>query len=634
MSNDHDGDLLDGSTSASTAEDLALSAQMATLTPAELVPQTPDLRGIKRPRLPQPTHSRSLDKREVLGVFPDQDVFPTFARAAATAFREGVPAHMMAATTMSTLGRPMPSLDMHKAALENAEHDVEVATSAMKVAVRRELEEKDPTLQQAYREQAQAASKRVEAAKARADELREKTRHRPIDQPSFRTNGELVLGAFHRLMTCNGRVTQGEKSALDEIFPDFSATQAADGQWWATATIRMAAGHGTVEVGPITWCIGRGGHRPSKHYRKNRGLERDAPRWLRNALLDTGQVNDEAIRVLITSQFRALPYVILAGLGGHPFPTWVGPQWREPAFVKWMVAVYTDPKFAWDKSHFRVSVERQFAVHLVNEREQISWHDWHELVPLAGPARLHNSAVPSKHTTRNSDVWHPSIALARDESGGRIRGKYEPIPCVCGATVTAATRTPDVPGDALCGTCRRPAKVEGLNVPGDLRFPQDYIDATPSMEECVAELQRVSDKRKALLPPTHAVVLTSDRLAEGSATVIDIERSLRRRSLLHPMMELEAFGFVEVTAMRRKGAPEYGLTPGGHQRKNELVRQGRDRRAPTPRERWTTRAQELGFVDLDAYIADRRTNAATPTQVQKELNCAHGSALKLLTDEP
>jgi hypothetical protein len=54
--------------------------------------------------------------------------------------------------------------------------------------------------------------------------------------------------------------------------------------------------------------------------------------------------------------------------------------------------------------------------------------------------------------------------------------------------------------------------------------------------------------------------------------------------------------------------------------------------AAAARRRWNERARELGYVDLDAYLADRRSTDATPWQVRRELGCGSPMASRLVEE--
>ncbi|WP_416957788.1 MucR family transcriptional regulator [Nocardioides sp. T5] len=58
----------------------------------------------------------------------------------------------------------------------------------------------------------------------------------------------------------------------------------------------------------------------------------------------------------------------------------------------------------------------------------------------------------------------------------------------------------------------------------------------------------------------------------------------------------------------------------------------RSAQADDARERWTQRAQALGFDSLDGYLADRRATAVTPWRVRNELRCGSEMASRLLEE--
>ena len=57
-------------------------------------------------------------------------------------------------------------------------------------------------------------------------------------------------------------------------------------------------------------------------------------------------------------------------------------------------------------------------------------------------------------------------------------------------------------------------------------------------------------------------------------------------------------------------------------------------RTAKARDRWDARSRELGFANLDAYLADRHAAGVTPNRVRTELRLGGGTAEKLLADLP
>lgn len=80
------------------------------------------------------------------------------------------------------------------------------------------------------------------------------------------------------------------------------------------------------------------------------------------------------------------------------------------------------------------------------------------------------------------------------------------------------------------------------------------------------------------------------------------------------------------TEQGRRAASRDGASP--------ALRAHRAQKSAAARERWTTRANELGFDSLDDYLADRSAGGATAHQIRAELGCGGSTAEKLLAARP
>ncbi|MDP3890490.1 MucR family transcriptional regulator [Nocardioides sp.] len=65
---------------------------------------------------------------------------------------------------------------------------------------------------------------------------------------------------------------------------------------------------------------------------------------------------------------------------------------------------------------------------------------------------------------------------------------------------------------------------------------------------------------------------------------------------------------------------------------SSALRADREARAAAARVRWAERAVALGFADLDAYLATRRSQGATSHTVRVELGCGGSVAARLLRE--
>jgi hypothetical protein len=296
------------------------------------------------------------------------------------------------------------------------------------------------------------------------------------------------------------RVPQAKYQALKTIITDLRLDN-HNGIWTGSLIIRVNTSAGVGLLGPIRWRIGSGGdatqaltarHADARHVTKYESLV------LREQLIGAAGVTEPAALVLLNSSFAELPHVVVNGATGTAFPDWVGEQWQEPTFVKWVTGIYTDPQFAWNVQYSDGSPARQECADFV------MLHD----TPVPGRAIV--DAIPglSSHIIR---------ALGRPERrNGAIRVRqpllnvvgpgrnfadrlFEPFTCPEGHRADIATRIPEIPTDLLC-SCGRPAGISSVDLPPDLTFPDEY------------QLLRI--------PAAEATTLARDKSAQNAQTAL------------------------------------------------------------------------------------------------------------------
>lgn len=520
--------------------------------------------------------SRSIAYQQQVARFPYDLVIRNMVRAIAHAIRTGVPVDLLHDTSMSKQVLRRLNPDTLQIAIGQAERARQKAEMTVARAASEVLATEDETLRAQYRAQAELAATKLREAQAKVDELRARVlvAAQPVEE--FETNVEVMMATLQRLLTCQNTVTQAEYLALKTFLRRLRIDRADDGQWWGETHLHFATETGVVEFGPIRFNLGDGGAAAGLLMDSTLDVELHHPNWIELELTKTGKLNPAAVRTLRLHQFKQVAYVVLDALDAHPLPDWVGEQWRDPAYTAWVVNHYTDPDFNWDRSAAKVSIERQFIVHLVNRHGSASLTEY----ALHSPPRTPQAfSLVSKAAKWGNNVrsWQPSIQPV-DSRRTKAR-RYEPLLCACGLPLRTVARFAEVLTDMLCD-CRRMAGVvpAGVQIPDDLRFPDEYLAAAPGWEACLAELRRKAEVGARGLRGRTEKVLVCNALREGGHIAKDIAASagVSVSAASEELRMLKSYGFVETGYFRTAKSPEWHLTAEGRVRADEIRDRSRE----------------------------------------------------------
>ena len=461
-----------------------------------------------------PARPDGRSEPETLGYLDARLLLSGFARAAAKACREGVPVRQLphSADLYQLTGRPATAAASAHARIELfedklAELDQRVARARAIV-----LSTSDPDKVADY----SAEEDRLRALRREVTGKLDRARDTAVDTPlagPFKTYNEVVTTALQHLADGPKKVSQTQYEALHTVMPDLSLSRDSHGIWHAAATLRLGTSDDTVvAVGPIRWRVGAAGRGTASVADRSFTFNEREPRAvLVTRLTEAGTLTRPALLSLLNALFPELPYVVLHGLTRHPFPHWVGTQWRQRPFIDWVTAHYTDPNFRWANlgRYTTFSPERQLLAHLCAQHVEVddallAAHtpggltsgygrvtrtvrskgripDWDPVVHVAAPT---TSTDPGATATRARR--HARTTRTQKYSASEV---YTGIRCECGRIARVVARVPEVPRSLLC-ECGRMPDAARYGMPDDVRFPDEYTRVLMlSLERCQALIE-------------------------------------------------------------------------------------------------------------------------------------------------
>lgn len=452
-------------------------------------------------------------------------------RALRDAIGEGVPVRRLATLATIRASTPASLLDMEAAQLRDLDNELKAAKRRARRAEQYAIDSEDDEEARRWlaesrraRSEERSICEKIHAANSRDSER--------VPESSLHAETKLLGDALSRLATCGNRMTQDEIQALEFVMPTFSALPDESGQWWATASIRLVLTDGIAELGPIRWPLGGRGFGTSTVSASIAqptvvGEDGQSRAVLKEKLVQAG-IRVAARRLLLAAPFPQLPHVVLFGKAGVPFPEWVGEQWRQDPFVRWITDVYTGAipsRLA--KNYAHASPIRQAVADTVAEhggKMTVA-----ELQAALPPISVRYLLTMKGHERGRygGPGWQPVVLAGEDARKTEVRARtFRSVPCPCGGLATIAARVPEVPRHLLC-KCGRMADAADHGMSDDVRFPDEYLALAMSPQRWRSALEGskiggrrypMSAERKAVLAAVPPAPGTTSAKAIAAAT--------------------------------------------------------------------------------------------------------------------
>jgi len=514
---------------------------------------------------------------ELVGFFNSKLVLRGLLNALANACREGIPAERLRgyATVRSVEGTTVLKASADFRMLLEAE--LADHTRRVDRAMDLVLSTDDAKQRADYRKKedlARAAAGRVERKLADLDVEEVE----PLRPTTFATYSDMVQAALTNTALSSNRVSQEQFQALRMVMPRFEMRRDDLGQWTASAVLRLNLAEGGIaEFGPVHWPVGTGGR--GSGIRQSRSAAhsgRESRKVVHARLLATGRVSQARCLLLMNASFPELAYVVLHETVAHPYPDWVGEEWRAAPFARWVTAWYTDPDAWWrmTASYVSFSHERQLLAYLAADRGPLTVAELRKLVRGFDNGRLRLLSDTGLTTKR---PWYRSVLLnppGVDSSAGgaapatgsrrpkwRGTGIVTSVICDCGQPARVVARVPEVPRCLLC-ECGRMPEAARFGMDRAVRFPEAYRRVLMlSKAECVAEVDRMFGV--SVRPQTERAtqILEQVDLLRRGATTDEVASQIHstRRNVHEVLMRLHRQGFLG----RTDGSPRLWVLPSG-----------------------------------------------------------------------
>lgn len=485
---------------------------------------------------------------QIVGYADLEGVLTGMADAVTAAIGDGVPVRMLPGHDVFGTGAFSVAVDVRSEQLRTLEASIASARKEADAATNLAVEHGsigNDLMRDRYNEAATRRSADLQRLQQAYEQLAAEPVEAAADKP-FDVRADIWVKAIHRLKTCGGRLTQEEKVAFQAIVPDFRM-ELIDDMWWGVATIRLNTLDGVAELGPIKWKVSAPG-RSTRFALNSKAAATGETRTRQGVLVDllaTGRITKHAAQVVCNAPLPQLRQVLLHELCGEPWPDWVGDQWREPAFVNWIVNVYTTQDWHWAKNGKFGStlLYRQYAVWILAGAGPLTWNELQ--------ARMRNRGIPASqfcrpHADKNVDARATQPSL-------KYTGQFAPtgeqliscIECECGQLATIVARAPEVLSDLLCDCGRAPGGT-ALGMPEDLRFPEEYRQMRIDLETCERDVKDRFERFKTNLTKREILILQHAHLLAGGASAHALGKALERGDLSIPLHKLADRGLAEV----------------------------------------------------------------------------------------
>jgi hypothetical protein len=511
---------------------------------------------------------------EIVGYADFAGIMEGMADAFVEAIRTGVPTRMLPGHQMFGHRVGLSSVDLWNEKMGALTSDLSQATreakAAMSMAVQG-LAEGDEDMHLEYKKL--ASRRTADAARLRRaiEELGKEQTVLERSEP-FDVRADVWVPALHRLRTCGGRFTQAERIHFQTVFPKFKM-ELVGATWWAVASLRLNTKEGVAELGPVRWPVNAQGRSTVLALKRKAPAtgERRTRLEIVAVLIASGRICRDAAQSVSNAPFRELRHLLLHELCGEPLPDWVGPQWRDPVFVDWIVRVYTDPKWVWsNKGKYSSSLlKRQYAVCLVDKHGPMRPSEIIERMGV-GQLSVWEFYQPFKgKNTRQRSVQPSLMVLSWPASNRPLLG---PVVCECGRNATTVARAPEVLTDLLC-PCGLAPGGEALGMPAGLRFPDEYQQMRMTLEQCVELLASRLARHGSMTERERDVLVRGSELLAGGVTAYQVGKAIGLRTINPTLRTLERRGLVEQVVAPGRTYKPWRLTAQGKTTVAELADQ-------------------------------------------------------------
>lgn len=451
---------------------------------------------------------RSLSS-EVVGYVDGATLQRGFVRAFAQACDDGVPAVLRNSMRAYRVGERKILLDDRTVRRERLGRELRGARQKFTNQLRAIEGEDDERLRDALLARARKSSQEIQVLERELAELEALPDAPPAAQ--FETGTDVLLSALTSLAE-SFRWSLEEHDAFRKIVPTLRMQRLADGTWQAQTSAWLPVEDGAAELSDITWSAAPPGIGVAsmRGARLSSSTSSDvlSASGLRTALEQQTGVAPEAVRLLTVAPFPQLAHLVLHARTGSRLPDWVGKEWREPAFVAHIAAVYGAAPGTWHgRRHFGRRMPRAQAVvdctadagrlTLAGYRQVVPGVDANEMWVFA--RRVQMGVIPRGPVVDRVVEPDGSWALVN-----RV--------CRCGNPATIVLHAPEVTGSLMC-ECGLVMDAEPGSTADGVRFPGEYRDLRVPREHWMRDLRRTSGMR-------------NDELTEVSGRQASILRAL------------------------------------------------------------------------------------------------------------
>jgi len=498
---------------------------------------------------------------EIVGYADFAGIMEGMADAFVEAIRTGVPARILPGHQMFGHRVGLSSVDLWNEKMSALDSDLSQATREAAAAMSMAVEAKADGDEDMHVEYKNLASRRTADAARLRRAIEELGKEQTVLERSepFDVRADVWVPALHRLRTCGGRFTQAERVHFQTMFPKFKM-ELVGATWWAVASLRLNTKEGVAELGPVRWPVNAQGR--STVLTLNRKAPATGERRTRleivAVLIASGRICRDAAQSVSNAQFRELRHLLLHELCGEPLPDWVGPQWRDPVFVDWIVRVYTDPKWVWsNRGKYSSSLlKRQYAVCLVDKHGPMMPRDMTERMGV-GQLSVSEFYQPFKgKNTKQRSVQPSLVVLERQVWSQPLLG---PVVCECGRNATTVARAPEVFTDLLC-PCGLAPGGEALGMPEGLRFPDEYQQMRMTLEQCEELLKSRLARHGSMTDREKDVLMRGSSLLADGVVAYKLGKAMGLSGIDPTLRTLERRGLVERVVTSGKTYKPWRLT--------------------------------------------------------------------------
>lgn len=454
---------------------------------------------------PRPADPRLAGRPEVIGFVDQRELARGLVRGLANACRVGVPVELRAGVRAYE-GETGPHLvDEAAGARVRLQADIDANQRRRDNA----LKAIDTAHSESIVTQLVGVAERAEVAVVRLTrqlaELAD-VEHLASGAAAFDASTDILLEAMRRLLH-TPRLTRQEHDSFRRVVSSLRLRPIADG-WQVEAYVRVLVADGLAVLGPISWHVTRdrvGVGAMRLAVRGSAQPEHESVAKIESRLVREAKVTKLAAHVLIGAPFPELAQLVLHDRTGTPLPEWVSAEWREPAFVRHVVSVYTNPGFEWSRSYGRLSITGQALIDCTAAHGRLTLADFREMYPGGMASDLWRITEESYRDDRSFARRAP-LRLGRDADGARC---LELVTCRCGLPATTLVRGPEIPGDLLC-TCGLAAHAAPGTSAWQVVFPEAYqrlrVGAATGTQAMRRRFGRRGDELTSLTPKEKVVL--------------------------------------------------------------------------------------------------------------------------------